>query len=173
MIQYNELRIDGDYLYLNVEIEDKLYFNGVTIKGIRIDTPLTYGKDTPYHTINVDNQTKVDLDIYLPAAKNDLLFITLDLNGNPSPDTPCSQSINKIGVVYNKKTLNQKGLAFLKELGGTCITPKGFIDFILKVKALDMSIETCNYNEAIKYWEMLNKTSVTPITNNCGCHGLN
>ena len=64
-------------------------------------------------------------------------------------------------------------MAYLKELDNSCVIPKGFIDFILRVKALDMAIETCNYTEAIKYWEMLNRKSVKTVTNNCGCHGLN
>lgn len=67
----------------------------------------------------------------------------------------------------------QKGLGYLKELGNSCEVPKGFIDFILRVKALDIAIETCNYTEAIKYWEMLNRTPVRTTTSNCGCHGLN
>ena len=67
----------------------------------------------------------------------------------------------------------QKGLEYLKELGNSCTIPKGFIDFILRVKALDMAIETCNYMEAIKYWEMLNRMPAKTTTNNCGCHGLN
>lgn len=36
-----------------------------------------------------------------------------------------------------------------------------------------MAIETCNYTEAIKYWNMLNKMPVKTTSNNCGCHELN
>nr|DAI45531.1 MAG TPA: hypothetical protein [Bacteriophage sp.] len=67
----------------------------------------------------------------------------------------------------------QKGLGYLKELGNSCVIPKGFIDFILRLKALDMAIETCNYTEAIKYWKMLNRTQIRITSNNCGCRGLN
>lgn len=67
----------------------------------------------------------------------------------------------------------QKGWGYLRELSNSCGIPKGFIDFILRIKALDMAIETCNYTEAIKYWEMLNKMPTRTTTNNCGCHGNN
>lgn len=173
MVKYNELRIDDSYLYLDVYIENKPYFEGVMIKGARVDTPLTYGTNTPYHLIDEPEQTRLISRVYLPAAKNDLLFITPNIKGNPSPDTPCGQDINKVGVVYNRKALMQRGLGYLKELGNTCSIPKGFIDFILRVKALDMAIETCNYMEAIKYWKMLNRMPAKTTTNNCGCHGLN
>ena len=89
MIKYNELRIDGDYLYLDVQVEEKPYFSGVYIEGARIDTPLTYGTSTPYHLIDESEQTRLISEVYLPAAKNDLLFITPNIEGNPSPDTPC------------------------------------------------------------------------------------
>ena len=173
MIQYNELRIEGDYLYLDVQVEDKPYFDGVMIEGARIDTPLTYGTGVPYHLIDESEQTRLVSEVYLPAAKNDLLFVTPNIGGNPAPDTPCGQDVNKIGVVYNRRALMQKGLGYLKELGNSCVIPKGFIDFILRLKALDMAIETCNYTEAIKYWKMLNRMPVRTTTNNCGCHGLN
>lgn len=173
MIKYNELRIDCSQLYLDVQVEDKPYFSEVTINGARVDTPLTYGTTVPYYPIEGEQGTRLTLEIYLPAAKDDLIFITPNIEGNPSPDTPCGQDVNKVGVVYNRKALMQKGLGYLKELGNSCTIPKGFIDFILRVKALDMAIETCNYMEAIKYWKMLNRIPVKTTTNNCGCHGLN
>lgn len=105
MIKYNELRIDGNYLHLDIQVEDKPYFEGVTIKGARVDTPLTYGTGIWYHLIDEPEQTRLATEVFLPAAKNDLLFITPIIEGNPSPDTPCNQSINKVGVVYNNKTL--------------------------------------------------------------------
>ncbi len=52
MIKYNELKIDGDYLYLDVEVEDKPYFANVMIKGARVDTPDTFGTSMPYHMID-------------------------------------------------------------------------------------------------------------------------
>ena len=77
LFPYNELRIEDQELYLDVEIEDKSYFENITITGARIDTPLTYGTDTPYHTIEGDNTPKLTAEVSLPAAKNDLLLITL------------------------------------------------------------------------------------------------
>lgn len=157
MIKYNELRIDGDYLYLDVQVEDKPYFANVLIKGARVDTPDTYGTSMPHHIIDEPASTKLVSEVYLPAANKSLLFVTPIIEGTPSPDTPCGKDVNKVGVVYNKKSLLQKGLSYLKELGNSCKIPKGFLDYILRIKALEMSIETCNYTSAIKYWESLNK----------------
>ena len=65
-------------------------------------------------------------------------------------------------------------MLYTKELGDTCSIPKNFIDYILKVKALDLSLKTGNYQEAIRYWNRLFKNFY--YTNNvefsnCGCYG--
>lgn len=174
MIKYNKLNIEEDYLYIDVQVEDKSYFSDVTIQGVRIDTPDTYGTSTPYHEVTQEETTNLILEVYLPQAKNELLFITPILLGNPSPETPCGQDVNKVGVVYNRKFLAKKGLNYLTRLGDSCTLPKDFIDFILRQKALDLAIETCNYLDAIKYWKMLNKTYTNETnTSKCGCYGLN
>ena len=43
------------------------------IEGARIDTPLTYGTKHSYHDIDESEQTRLTSEVYLPAAKNDLL----------------------------------------------------------------------------------------------------
>lgn len=48
MIKYNKLQIDGNKLIIDFEIEDKPYYDSLSIEGVRVDTPLTYGTDTPY-----------------------------------------------------------------------------------------------------------------------------
>ena len=47
MIKYNELRIDGNSLIVDFEVEDKPYYSSVSIEGVRVDTPDTYGTDNP------------------------------------------------------------------------------------------------------------------------------
>ena len=75
-----------------------------------------------------------------------------------------------MAAVYDRNVLLDKGLGYLKELGDTCEISKGFVDFILKSYALDMTIATCNYSMAIKYWKMLTRIKGTTLTG-CGCNG--
>lgn len=173
MIKYNNLKVESGYLYIDIEVENETYFKDVLIKGVRIDTSMTYGTTVPYDTVNQTAGTKLTVKKNVSESTSQLFFITPIIQGNPSPDTPCNKDINNIGVVYDSRIVLNKGMVYLKELSSSCVTPKGFIDFILKIKALDMSIRTCNYNEAIKYWDMLKKTSVGATVNNCRCHGFN
>ena len=170
MIKYNELRIDGNSLIVDFEVEDKPYYKDVRIEGVRIDTPLTYGTKTPYYIYDEDDVTRYTAEISISNVKKELLIITPQVYVALPPDTPCGADVIDIAAVYDKNVLLDKGLVYLKELGDTCEISRGFVDFILKRHALDMAIATCNYSMAIKYWKMLTMIKGTTIKG-CGCHG--
>ena len=170
MIKYNTLQIDGDYLIVDLEIEDKPYYSNVRIEGVRVDTPLTYGTDTPYYIYDEDDVTRYKTEIFIPDVKKELLIITPQVYVALPPDTPCGADIINMAAVYDRDVLLDKGLGYLKELGDTCEISRGFVDFILKRHALDMVIATCNYSMAIKYWKMLTMVKGTTIKG-CECDG--
>lgn len=170
MIKYNKLQIEGNKLIIDFEIEDKPYYSNLTIEGVRVDTPLTYGTDTPYFIYNEDDVTRYTTEVFIPDAKKELLIITPQVYVALPPDTPCGADIIDMATIYDRDVLIDKGLGYLKELGDTCEISRGFIDFILKRHALDMAIATCNYSTAIKYWKMLTMVKGTTLTG-CGCNG--
>lgn len=170
MIKYNTLKIEGNNLIIDFEVEDKPYYGNVSIEGVRIDTPLTYGTDTPYYIYDEDDVTRYENEIFIPDVKKELLIITPQVYVALPPDTPCGADIIDMAAVYDRNVLLDKGLGYLKELGDTCEISRGFVDFILKRHALDMAIATCNYSMAIKYWKMLTMVKGTTVKG-CGCHG--
>lgn len=170
MIKYNTLKIEGNNLIIDFEVEDKPYYSNISIEGVRVDTPLTYGTDTPYYIYDEDDVTRYDAEIFIPDVKKELLIITPQVYVSLPPDTPCGADVIDMAAIYDRNVLLDKGLGYLKELGDTCEISKGFVDFILKRHALDMAIATCNYNMAIKYWKMLTMIKGTTIKG-CGCHG--
>ena len=170
MIKYNTLKIEGTNLIIDFEVEDKPYYGNISIEGVRVDTPLTYGTDTPYYIYDEDDVTRYEAEIFIPDVKKELLIITPQVYVALPPDTPCGADIIDMAAVYDRNVLLDKGLGYLKELGDTCEISRGFVDFILKRHALDMAIATCNYSMAIKYWKMLTMVKGTTIKG-CGCHG--
>lgn len=170
MIKYNTLKIEGNNLIIDFEVEDKPYYSNISIEGVRIDTPLTYGTDTPYYIYDEDDVTRYEAEIFIPDVKKELLIITPQVHVSLPPDTPCGADVIDMAAIYDRNVLLDKGLGYLKELGDTCEISRGFVDFILKRHALDMAIATCNYSMAIKYWKMLTMIKGTTIKG-CGCHG--
>lgn len=170
MIKYNKLQIDGNKLIIDFEIEDKPYYDSLSIEGVRVDTPLTYGTDTPYFLYDEDDVTQYTTEIFIPDAKKELLIITPMVYISLPPDTPCGADVIDMAAIYDRNILIDKGLGYLKELGDTCEISRGFVDFILNRYALDMAIATCNYSTAIKYWKMLTMVKGTTLKG-CGCNG--
>lgn len=170
MIKYNILKIEGNNLIIDFEVEDKPYYSKLSIEGVRVDTPLTYGTDKPYFFQNEDDVTRYTIEVPISNVKKELLIITPQVYVALPPDTPCGADVIDMAAVYDRNVLLDKGLGYLKELGDTCEISKGFVDFILKSYALDMTITTCNYSMAIKYWKMLTRIKGTTLTG-CGCNG--
>lgn len=173
MIKYNELNVEDNFLHVKMQVENKPYYSDITIVGVRIDIPSTYGTADAYHTITQENSKVLEAEVYISKSINSLLIITPIISGIPSEDTPCGKDTVNKTAVYDSSIILKQSMPFLKELGDSCVTPRGFIDFILRKKALDLSIDTGNYTDAIKYWGLLTNNNLTTKTNNCGCHGFN
>lgn len=171
MIKYNKVQIDGDKLIVDMELEDKAYYEDLSILGLRIDIPKTYGTDTPYLEENEEDATRFKKEFFIPDIKNTLIIITPIVTEEfLPPDIPCGADIPNKAVIYNSRVLLDKGMRYLKTLGDMCDISRDFIDFILKKSALDMAIDTCNYNIAVKYWNMLTTTRGDTLKG-CGCNG--
>ena len=114
--------------------------------------------------------TPEDLGIEL---SNNIFFVYAVATGIPAPDTPCGMDEEKImGTVVNLYPIYQTSINYMRELNSTCEFPRGLIDLILRIKAIELNIKTGNYIEAIKLWNRFFSTiSSTPSYNNCRCYG--
>lgn len=108
------------------------------------------------------------------SLNDNMLFVYAIAKGTPAPDTPCGMDNSIVmSTVVNLYPVYQNTMCYLRELDSDCQVPKGFIDMILKVKAVELCIRTGNYTKAISYWKkfFLGRTQVP--TYNCGCNGRN
>ena len=184
MVQFNELRInpEGTKLIIDVSVKNSSYYNNVYIDSISIDTQDTFSTSGPSSskiytkTLEGNNKSiKLELGIgdIVPSLLDNMFFVWVKTKGTPSADTPCGEDNTLIlGVTIALYPLYQKAFGYIKELEKKCVTPKGFIDFILQLKALQLAIRTGHYTQAIKYWEKFFKGKIEEtITNKCGCYG--
>lgn len=128
----------------------------------------TYGGEQSKHIRLILNHT--DLNVSL---SNNMFFVYAIATGTPAPDTPCGFDNSQImGTVVNLYSFYQQTMCYIRELENDCQIPKEFINMILRLKALELSIRTGNYPQAIKYWNkfFLNQNNKVPIYN-CGCNG--
>lgn len=108
------------------------------------------------------------------SLNNNIFFVYIVASGYPKPNCPCGMD-NKytMGIAVNLRPIYNAAMGYFKELSDNCSTPKGFIDFILRLKAFKLALKTGHINEAISMWYKLfkNKVNVTR-KKGCGCGNL-
>lgn len=211
MITFNTLKIENDKLYIDAEFEDSTYYSNMYITYVKIATESTLNAsatDTGSNYITVysnedTNDGVIDTTvkgISLELSESDLstdtsfdihqhlFFVFVSVGGVPAPDCPCDQGRTfELKAVYSKCPLYNEALGYVRELANTCEPPKGFINAILKIKALDYALETKHYNQAAAFYSKFFSMgklrlfgnvfgkggiySVIPHRRGCGCHG--
>lgn len=180
MIHFNELRVtpDGKHLIIDVRVLNESYYENVYIDSIIIDTQDTYISNGPsskslYSTKLTEENTKnirLILDTIDLGSLNNLFFVYVRTKGTPSADTPCGMdNITTMGIVTNMYPFYQQAMNYIGEIADTCSVPQNFIDYILKIKALELAVKTGNYPDAIKYYNKFFKNKEGIIIKKGGC----
>lgn len=193
MIRFNELRITpgSKCLIIDISVKDEPYYNNVFIDSVVIDTQNTYissgPSNNPIYTYNnesegiTDDYSKKNVRLTLKyqdlglSLTDNIFFVYAIASGTPAADTPCGMDNSiTLGTVINLYPIYCKTIQYLKELSNECNIPKNLIDMYLKIKALELSVKTGNYTQAISYWNKyfknLKDKSNPKILKNCGCN---
>lgn len=182
MIKFNELRITPDNRRLIIDVEVDSSNEQTIISDILVNDKETFklngpnekfayhysynsdSNDSSYADIENDenvfyyNSTEIkeaqrvrlvlcdkELGTYI---KNNMFFIyVITSNGVDSFQT--------LVTAVNMYPIYKKALSYTKTICGECKTPEKFIDFILRIKALNLYLKTSNYIQAIKYWDLI------------------
>ena len=179
LIHFDKLRISDDNKHLSIKIRigEEAYYENVYLTGIKIWDKETYGTNNTVWTSDLEANPKKEVEVDIPltdiltSVANNMLFISVDIQGVPSIECPCGGDTIPTAVFADTCSIMNTIKSYTSELSNSCITPKGFINYLLLYKALEYAIKTCHYPEAIKYYNMLLKEYKTPVTTNCGCHG--
>lgn len=195
MIHFNQLSIssDGKHLTIDVSVLGEAYYKDVYIDSIIIDNQDTYvgngPSSTPVYSYSVPDtlskltkrpkshkQIRLDLtpaDI-TSGTLSGMFFVYVRTKGTPAADTPCGMdNISTMGTVVSMYPFYQKAMNYIEELASSCEVPKNFIDYILRIKGLELAVRTGNYTKAIKYYKKFFKGQEGIINNSggygCGC----
>ena len=198
MIRFNELKIEDNYIIIDVQIEEEKYFKDMYIDSIVIDTQDTFIANGPSSkaiytkTFNTDTDVNKEEIVYTQGTdkynrvriyidgKNlnvdihkTMFFVYVIAGGTPSADTPCRWDENKaLHTLVDTQVLYNNMIQYVKELNKDCSTPDNFINAILQFNAIDLALKTNQYPLAIDLWKRfysdIESNTVLP---NCGCNG--
>ena len=182
MLQWNELRLtpDGKYLVMDVQVQELDYFKDVYIDNIQLNvynTPESFITPVPdsnsimiWEDTSSKNLRRVREFIDIDTIQDKLFFVYATAKGTAGSDTPCgAKNPLLVGIVYNKALLHTNSVKVLRTLD-ECVPSKELIDYILMLKAFELSISLGDYKAAISYWNKKTTKGHT-FTTNCGCDG--
>lgn len=201
MIRFNELKIEDNYIIIDVQIEEDEYFKDMYIDSIVIDTQDTFIANGPsnkaIYTKTFDTSyennpcitTKMEenvffsnnnrVRIYISAKElnvdihKTMFFVYAIAGGTPAADTPCRWDENKaLHTLVDVQLLYNTMIQYVKELGKECSTPDNFINAILQFNAIDLALKTNQYPLAIELWKRFySDVESNAVLPNCGCNG--
>lgn len=104
---------------------------------------------------------------------NHMFFVYIEAEGTPGVCTPCTlDEATTLGVTFDYGIVFNKAMSYTRELADDCNVPNSFVDFILNVEALKLSIETEHFIPAINFWKkLLGKVQSNYNTKSCNCYG--
>ena len=181
MIRFNELKIEDNYIIIDVQIEEEKYFKDMYIDSIVIDTQDTFIANGPsskaIYTQGTDKHNRVRIyidgkDLNVDIHKT-MFFVYVIVGGTPAADTPCRWDENKaLHTLVDTQVLYNNMIQYVKELNKDCNTPDNFINAILQFNAIDLALKTNQYPLAIDLWKRFYSDIESNIVlPNCGCNG--
>lgn len=198
MIRFNELKIEDNYIIIDVQIEEEKYFKDMYIDSIVIDTQDTFIANGPSSkaiytkTFNTDTDIKKEEIVYTQGTDKynrvriyidgkdlnvdihkTMFFVYVIAGGTPAADTPCRWDENKaLHTLVDTQVLYNNMIQYVKELNKDCSTPDNFINAILQFNAIDLALKTNQYPLAIDLWKRFySDIESNVVLPNCGCNG--
>lgn len=184
MIKFTDLRVQKGHLIITAEVREiNNYYDNVYIQQIKIDSQDTFNSSGPsssliYESPVYSEGTKtVTLDLTPIDLGNldidrTMFFVYAIAGGSPAPGTPCGfDETPSVGVTFSLCPIYKETMQYVKEVENECLLPKNLINMILQFKAIQYSINSGHFTQAIKYYNKFYKNLSVSTTSTCGCHG--
>ena len=184
MIKFTELRVHKGHLLITAEVRDLEYYDNVYISQIKIDSQDTFDTHGPSSNLIYESEIfesgtkKVTLVLDSSSFNGDIdinktmFFVYAVAGGTPTPNTPCGlDPCVSVGVTFALCPIYNETMQYVKQIENTCEIPQPFVNLILQYKAIQYSINSGHFTQAIKYYNKFYKNLEVSTTKTCGCNG--
>ena len=183
MIKFTDLRVQKERLTIVAEVREiENYYDNVYIDKIIVDTQDTFTTSgpsaNPIYSVTVNGNLK-EFSISLSSTElggidinHTMFFVYGVAKGTPAPETPCGyDDVNSVGVTFSMCPIYNKTMGYIKEVENSCEIPKDFINMIIQLKAIQYSVDSGHFTQAVKYYNKFYKNLSVNTSHTCGCHG--
>lgn len=183
MIKFTDLRVQKERLTIVAEVREiENYYDNVYIDKIIVDTQDTFTTSgpsaNPIYSVTVNgNEKKVSISLSSTELggidiNHTMFFVYGVAKGTPAPETPCGyDDVNSVGVTFSMCPIYNKTMGYIKEVENSCEIPKDFINMIIQLKAIQYSVDSGHFTQAVKYYNKFYKNLSVNTSHTCGCHG--
>ena len=188
MVRFNVLKIssDGSCFTVNVSVDSASYYTNRYITDIFIDSDTTFNNSTTHS----DKAVHVELDEHQKSfiktfsatelsgilssrsLKGRMLYVFVELDGAVTGDAPCNSDVDAfLGIAVDWNHIYHGSLKYMKQVTKECCNiPKEFIDYILRIKALELALKTGHYMTAKDLWNKFFSKKKYMVSSICGCN---
>lgn len=185
MIKFTELRVHKGHLIITAEVrQTKDYYDDVYINQIKIDTQDTFSSSGPSSNVVYESEVfenhprRITLDLVSTDFNTELdmdrtmFFVYAVSGGYPASDVPCGFDDEvSVGITFSLCPIYNETMQYVKRVEDSCELPKDFINMILQFKAIEYSINSGHFTQAVKYYNKFYKNLSRSAIDSCGCHG--
>lgn len=189
MVRFNDLKIsyDGKCFTLYVSVDSASYYAERYITNVFIDSDSTFNNSVSpsnraIHIEMPPNGSRTFRKVFScgelssiitsRTLKNHMLYVFVELDGPITGDAPCGSDVDMfLGVAVDWNSLYHGSLNYMKQITRDCCNiPKEFIDYILRMKSLELSLKTGHYSIAKNIWDRFFAKKKRTISSVCGCN---
>lgn len=183
MIKFTELRVQKEHFTIVAEVKEiEDFYDNVYIDKIIIDTQDTFTTSgpsaNPIYSVTLDGNQKTysaslsSTELDNIGMDNTMFFVYAVAKGTPAPETPCGyDNINTLGVTFSMCPIVNRFMGYVKQVENTCEIPKDFINLMLQQKAIQYSISSGHFIQAIDFYKKFYSNINVNAFSRCGCHG--
>lgn len=190
MVKINKIEIDPleGTLFIDVKVDEAVYYNDIYLKGIYIDTQSTYNENGPSdQLVYSEEQANVDISqgqqgikewtltipesAILATLSDNMFFIWIKTQGDFASDTPCGgDNYLTLAIVLDPHIIYKKMLDLIQSNRNCCSPNTVLIDYYLVFQSLQYALINKDNSFAIKQYNMLVKNNYNNILNSI-CNG--
>lgn len=171
MVDITTFEYNHGYLRLKVVIPIEQYsgLEGCYIKKITLCSPEFYSSSNNWYIVyEQDPDDPEDIITSYPPTSgpiainseyvsedSDMYILRVECGGTPSPDVPCEyqKPVKEVAILYPNHMYNY-AISFIKDMQNDCSKTGPFNDFMMRYKAVELAVKSCDIKNAVAYYNM-------------------
>ena len=163
MVDITTFEYNNGILSIDVEVDSS--YTGCYLTKVEVCDSITYsstGKKL-YPIDEVDDPATAQLTSYTISNTLDyfdieegepLIILKIEVGGNIPSDLPCNKGPKSEAAILIPNDMYKYAMSFIKDMKNDCSKTGPFNDFMMRYKAVELAVKSCDIKNAVAYYNM-------------------